>query len=241
MALQRVPPDAALVWLGGADPAAYGPLRAMATREATRAPPHRPIVLMPLRSDPEALRRLAVAWSDGPPALLLLLRGAAGLAAATQSAEAAGGKLQLATMPDPAHALWGLLDQHPPGSGTLRCFGAAAWHELVPESRRTPLDRAAAWLSRSKRPIPNAMARGLLAVSARALEGARRSLTGAASVETDDLAVSLLAALLGRPFGVQPGGDGAEAVAYWDLWADAPGVLTPRRTCLAVTATGAEA
>lgn len=80
-ALRHVPTDAALVWLGAAGPAAHGPLRAMATQGTTRAPPHRPIVLMPLRGDAEALRGLAAAWSGGPPALLLA-RDAAGLAAA---------------------------------------------------------------------------------------------------------------------------------------------------------------
>jgi hypothetical protein len=219
-ALRHVPTDVALVWLGDAGPAARGPLRAMATRETTRAPPHRPIVLMPLRGDAEALRGLAAAWSNGPPALLLA-RDAAGLAAARRGAGGTAGKLRVATMPDPAHALWGLLDQHPLGTSTLRCLGAAAWRDLVPPSRRVPLERAAAWLRRSGRPIPNAMAGALLAGSRRALEGARRSLTGAASVETDELGVSLLAALLGRPFEVQPDGEGAEAAAYWGFWAGA--------------------
>ncbi len=239
-ALRHVPPDAALVWLGGAGQAAHGPLRAMAAQETTRAPPHRPIVLMPLRGDAEALRGLAAAWSDGPPALLLA-RGAAGLAAATRGAEGTGGTLRVATMPDPAHALWGLLDQHPPGTGTLHCLGTAAWQDLVPPSRRVPLERAAAWLRRSGRPIPNAMAGALLAGSRRALEGARRSLTGAASVEADQLGVSLLAALLGRPFEVQPDAEGAEAAAYWGFWAGASDAHAAGGDALAVAAAGAEA
>lgn len=216
-ALQQVPADAALLWLGSADLAASAPLRAMAAQRTTRAPMYRPIVLMPLRGDAAAFGRLAAAWSHGPPALLLA-RDAAGLATATQGARGTRGKLRVVAMPDPAHALWGLLDQHPPGTSNLRCLGAAAWQDLVPRSRRAALERAAAWLRRSRRPIPNAVAGALLAVIRRALEGARRSLTSAAAVETDELGVSLLAALLGRPFAVEPDGDGAEAAAYWNFW-----------------------
>lgn len=144
-------------------------------------------------------------------------------------------------MPDPAHALWGLLDQHPPGTGSLRCLGAAAWRDLVAPSRRVPLECAVAWLRRSGRPIPNAMAAALFAASRRALEGARRGLTGAASVEANELGVSLLAALLGRPFGVRPDGEGAEAAAYWGFWAGATDAHAAGGDALAVAAAGAEA
>ncbi|MBX6374903.1 MAG: hypothetical protein IRZ13_11795 [Acetobacteraceae bacterium] len=141
----------------------------------------------------------------------------------------AGAELQL--LPDPAHALWGLLDHHPhaggrggtcvldapPAADATPGVPALRWPALLPAPRLHALRLAIEALRRAPSgleawaPVPLAIARR------RALEAARRILVGHDRIEAGSLGASLFAALLGRPF--RPIGPHAAAIEnYWRRW-----------------------
>lgn len=114
-------------------------------------------------------------------------------------------------LPEPAHALWGLLDHHPRDAGgvlDLRSEGGLSWRELLPPGRIALALRAEALRRATGLAAPSHRARRRL------LEGARRVLAAHAEVETDRVGASLLAALIGRPIRLH----GAAAERYWRSW-----------------------
>lgn len=141
----------------------------------------------------------------------------------------AGAELRL--LPDPAHALWGLLDHHPraggnggtcildapPAADAPPSVPALRWPALLPAQRLRALRLAIEALRHAPpgleawAPVPLAIARR------RALEAARRILVGHDRIEAGSLGASLFAALLGRPF--RPVGPHATAIeSYWRRW-----------------------
>lgn len=115
-------------------------------------------------------------------------------------------------LPDPMHALFGLLDQHPLGQGCLRVTGDKGWEELLLPSRIALLAR-----------IEAAQAIGLSLhftanlVRCRLIERARRVVVAHAKVQSDRIGPGLLAALLGRRFFVV-GENKSNISAYWETW-----------------------
>ncbi|MBV1798778.1 hypothetical protein [Siccirubricoccus sp. G192] len=117
-----------------------------------------------------------------------------------------------ALLPDPAHALWGLLDQQPWGTGCLDLSPGTAWEALLPASRIRALARLQV-LAESGLPLA-----GLLTLARRRLiEAARRLVVAHAEVASERVGPSLLAALLGR--GIRATGEGRSSIAaYWAQW-----------------------
>ncbi|WP_158295468.1 hypothetical protein [Crenalkalicoccus roseus] len=155
-----------------------------------------PVLLWPPADAPPA--HVAAALGARPGARLLLAHP-----------EAAPPGQEAMAMPDPAHALWGLLDHHPQGAGVLAVGGDHPWAALLPPGR-VALARRIARLHRGLRlPLgrPAALARRRL------LEAARRVVAAHAEVETDRPGASLFAALLGRPARLR-----GAAAAYWRAW-----------------------
>ena len=103
---------------------------------------------------------------------------------------------QVLPLPDPIHALWGLLAHHPPGNGLLRLPALPDWRPMLPLLRRLP-----PWL-----PLPGRLRQALLA---RALNLVRAH----AVVAAPRPAGAILAAVLGRGFLGTPASD-----AYWGRW-----------------------
>jgi hypothetical protein len=99
-------------------------------------------------------------------------------------------------LPDPMHALWGLLEHHPPGTGTLHLPAQPDWRPLLPLLQRLP-----PWL-----PVPARVRRALLA-------RAQRLVRAHAEVAAPRPAGSILAAMLGRGFRPTPATE-----AYWQQW-----------------------
>jgi hypothetical protein len=112
------------------------------------------------------------------------------------------------TLPDPAHALWGLLDQHPRGSGILDLRQDRAWPDLLPAGRVALARRAERLCRATGLAWPAGKARQRL------LESARRMIVAHAEVATESVGGSLFAALLGRPIRAQ----GALVSDYWGRW-----------------------
>ncbi len=99
-------------------------------------------------------------------------------------------------LPDPMHALWGLLEHHPPGSGTLHLPEQPDWRPLLPLLQRLP-----PWL-----PLPGRLRRAVLS-------RAQRLVRAHAEVAAPRPAGGILAALLGRAS--QPT---QASQAYWRQW-----------------------
>jgi hypothetical protein len=99
-------------------------------------------------------------------------------------------------LPDPMHALWGLLEHQPPGTGTLHLPAQPDWRPLLPVLRRLP-----PWV-----PLPARVRRAVMA-------RAERLVRAHAEVATPRPGGSILAALLGRGF--QPT---LATEAYWQRW-----------------------
>lgn len=116
------------------------------------------------------------------------------------------------TLPDPIHALWGLLDHHPPGAGILDLRTGPGvgdgWTGLLTPGHVALLEHAGR-LHRA-----TGVAGPLHRVRARLVEAMRQVVAGGAAVRTDRLAPSLLAALLGRHVLDQ----GGKVSAYWQRW-----------------------
>jgi hypothetical protein len=99
-------------------------------------------------------------------------------------------------LPDPMHALWGLLEHHPPGAGTLHLPALPDWRPLLPLLQRLP-----PWM-----PLPARLRRAVLS-------RAQRLVRAHAEVATPRPAGSILAAILGRGFLPTPA-----TQAYWQQW-----------------------
>ncbi|GGG36903.1 hypothetical protein GCM10010964_25890 [Caldovatus sediminis] len=238
-AAARLPPDAAILWLGGATP---GAVEAEGFAALADRPP-RPLVFM---HDP------AAAVCPSPPGLAQRLaeHGWRPVLAQTDragpSAAAFPSGVRMRLLPDPAHALWGLLDQHPRG-GAAACAldvppdGSAAkalcWPALLPGSRRHALRLAHEALRRAPGGLPAWASAPLGIARGRALEAARRRLVAHDEIETGSLGASLFAALLGRPF--RPAGPEAGAIArYWRRWLALPAPVAPAAPWSAVPSAG---
>ena len=120
--------------------------------------------------------------------------------------------LRTELLPEPAHALWGLLDHHPRGTGVLDLRAGRVWADLLPPARLS-FARRVEWLPRG---AGLRTARRL--ARRRLVEAARRILTAHAEVETDRVGTSVFAALLGRRIR----GHGAAVEGYWRAWSPAP-------------------
>ncbi len=103
-------------------------------------------------------------------------------------------------LPDPMHALWGLLEHHPPGDGTLHLPDEPDWRGLLPLLRRLPN-----WLPPGL-PMPVRLGRAVLA-------RAQRLIRAHAEVVAPRPAGSVLAALLGRRCMPTPASE-----VYWRQW-----------------------
>ncbi|MDI3307775.1 MAG: hypothetical protein QJR07_11805 [Acetobacteraceae bacterium] len=177
-------PGEATIWLGAGEPDPAAP----------------PLLLWPpADTPPRRLAAIAAADKAGrvcvaDPGRLAALRasGARGL-----------------LLPDPSHALWGLLDQHPKGSGCLR-LPREGWEGLLPQSRIRLLARLQ---SLAERGLP--LAGPVTLARRRLIEAARRVMAAHAEVEAARLGPTLLAALLGR--GIRNAGSDAVAT-YWAAW-----------------------
>lgn len=99
-------------------------------------------------------------------------------------------------LPDPMHALWGLLEQQPPGQGRLELPAQPDWRPLLPL-----LGRIRPWM-----PVPGRVRRALLA-------RAGRLVRAHAEVAAPRVTGAILAALLGRAALSAPA-----AEAYWRQW-----------------------
>ncbi len=99
-------------------------------------------------------------------------------------------------LPDPMHALWGLLAHHPPGTGLLHLPEVPDWRDMLPLLQRLP----------GRMPLLPRLRRALLA-------RAQRLVRAHAEVAAPRVAGSILAALLGRGFRPTPATD-----AYWGQW-----------------------
>lgn len=99
-------------------------------------------------------------------------------------------------LPDPMHALWGLLDHHPQGQDVLALPAEPDWRPLLPMLARLP-----AWL-----PVPGRLRQALL-------NRAQRLVRAHAEVSAPRAEGSILAALLGREVRLSPA-----AEAYWSDW-----------------------
>jgi hypothetical protein len=224
-AATRLPPGAAILWLGGAAP---GAVEAEGFAALADRPP-RPLVFM---HDPAA----AVCPSPAGLAQRLAERGWRPILAQpdrTGPPPPSGVRMRL--LPDPAHALWGLLDQHPRG-GRAACaldpppdYPAAkplCWPTLLPRARLQALHLAHEALRRAPGGLPAWASAPLGVTRGRALAAARRLLVAHDEIEAGRLGASLFAALLGRPF--HPVGPGAEAIArYWRRWLALPLPVAP--------------
>ena len=102
-------------------------------------------------------------------------------------------------LPDPIHALWGLLEQLPPGHGLLYLPRQPDWRPLLP--LLPLLARLPAWL-----PTPPKLLRTVLA-------RAQRLVRAHETIVTPRPAGTVLAAVLGRGFLPAPAVD-----AYWRAW-----------------------
>jgi hypothetical protein len=113
-------------------------------------------------------------------------------------------------LPDPMHALWGLLDHHPRGDGVLdlRTARGRGWATRLPPGRLALLRHTARLWRWTGFGGPLCRARRRL------LESARRSVAAHAVVCTDRLGPSLVAALLARRVLVES----AAVEAYWRRW-----------------------
>jgi len=117
-------------------------------------------------------------------------------------------------LPDPAHALWGLLDHHPQGEGALR-LPDGDWDEALPPARVAMLR----WCESRGRGALGARLRRV--ARGRLLEAARRRVVAHAVVAGTRVGGSILAALLGRGFRVADTADAESATriaAYWASW-----------------------
>lgn len=112
-------------------------------------------------------------------------------------------------LPDPSHALWGLLDQHPRGSGCLR-LPRDGWEPLLPPDRVRLL---AGLQGLAARGLP--LDQAVTLARRRLIEAVRKVAVTCAEIETDRIGPTLLAALLGR--GIRASGSDAIA-AYWTTW-----------------------
>lgn len=179
------------IWLGGATPA-------LAAAEA-------PVLLWP---PPEAPAPL-------PVGVATLARPDWIHAHAHPPAPAEGPRRLL--LPDPAHALWGLLDQQPraPAGTRLELLGDA------PPAFAAP-DAEPGWKRRARATIGHLPAAGAARLGRRWLVGrARRAVLAAEAVATDRIGHAILAALLGRRVAPRA----APVHDYWAAWA--PAVLDP--------------
>ena len=169
-------------------------------------PPHlaSPLLLWP-EADCPAGRLSAVAARAASDAVLCVAE-AGGLTLAQKTG------LRGVLLPDPAHALWGLLDQHPWGAGRLDLSPGTGWEALLPTSRIRPLARLQA-LTESGLPL----AKLLTLARRRLVEAARRLVVAHAEVASERVGPSLLAALLGRSIRATGGGRSTIA-AYWAQW-----------------------
>ncbi|WP_372624743.1 hypothetical protein [Falsiroseomonas sp.] len=122
--------------------------------------------------------------------------------------------LRSIALPDPAHALWGLLDHHPLATEEDRVLdlsGERRMHAELPPPTGGAWKRAARWVALAG--LPKAQAdqihrRWLL-------ERWRRLLVAHTGLATDSVVCSIFAALLGRA--VLPRSAAVEA--YWRAWA----------------------
>lgn len=178
-------PGGAVIWLGGGEPDAGAP----------------PLLLWPSADIP--LRSLlAIAAGAGEASTICVADP--GRLAILQAARRRG-----LLVPDPSHALWGLLDQHPKGSGCLR-LPRDGWEGLLPRSRIRLLARTQ---DLAERGLP--LVQPVTLARRRLIEAARRVVTSYAEVEADRIGPTLLAALLGRR--IRNAGSDAVA-AYWATW-----------------------
>lgn len=193
---------AAAIWLGDAPEELQGLLRC-------GGPPPDRLLVWPRPEQVARTSDVLNGW-DGPPPILCSPIGAPG--------GTDGSHLQVHALPDPAHALWGLLDHHPGGGGLLE-LPEGGWDDLLPASRLEMLRRSAAT---GRGPRLGRFGPGLRRVARRrVLEAARQVVTTHAAVSGTRVGGSILAALLGRGFRAAPAGgrDGAERVAaYWTGW-----------------------
>lgn len=190
----------ATIWLGDA------PEEVEARR---RHPPPR-LLLWPRPERVAEACALVANW-NGPPPILCL---------PTRDVEAAGGGLRAdvtCMVPDPAHALWGLLDHHPRGEGILE-LPDGGWDGMLPTSRLAMLR----WCERTGSPSSRRLGLRLRGPARRrVLEAVRRRVVGHAAASGKHVGGSILAALLGRRFRVAPDADletAARIAAYWEGW-----------------------
>lgn len=171
------------LWLGGA--AAVLP-----------QPARQRVLLWPRPEDvPQALAALR-AWQGQPPTLVL--PDPRLLATAREA-----GVEYTTLLPDPAHALWGLLPHYPRGEGVLTLAAAGDWLDRLPPGRVGLLARS-----------PE-MARGL--ARRRLLAAARRLVAGYEALAAPRVLAGVFAALLGRALLLPPAVPGP--AAYWAGWA----------------------
>ena len=194
-------PGSTVIWLGD------GPEELDALRR--RVQPGR-VLLWPRPEGAAEAHRLLAGWSGPPP--VFCSPGGVGTAAGDAASD------RIRVLPDPAHALWGLLDHHPRGEGLMR-LPDEGWDGLLPPARLAMLRRCA----RQGRGLPLAGLRSRLCRVARrrVLEAARRAVAAHAEVSGTRVGGSILAALLGRPFHPAPaaGADGVDRIgSYWAAW-----------------------
>ncbi|MBD0271659.1 MAG: hypothetical protein ICV73_06980 [Acetobacteraceae bacterium] len=194
--------SAAAIWLGDS------PEELEALRRRPRAGC---LLLWPRPEQAKETRALLADWSGPPPILC----------SADVEVEAAGrdgGTARVCALPDPSHALWGLLDHHPRGEGVLE-LPDGGWDGLLPPDRLAQLRR----FGRQGCGLATGSVGSRLRRVARrrGLEAARRRVVAHAAVSGTRIGGSVLAALLGRGFRTAPpaGPEAAERIgAYWAGW-----------------------
>lgn len=120
-------------------------------------------------------------------------------------------------LPDPAHALWGLLDQHPraPAGARLELLGDAPPAFAAPAAEP-------GWKRQARTAIGGLPAAAAARLGRRWLVGrAQRAVLEAEAVATDRIGHAILTALLGRRVAPRA----ALVRDYWAAWA--PAVLEP--------------
>ena len=182
-------PAEAVIWLGGA------------TTALARLGGHGPVLLWPAATGTAAVDRAAA-----------LARPHWVLCQSSQVLPPAAGLRRIA-LPDPAHALWGLLDHHPRATEgrVLDLSGERPLRAEPPPPTGGAMKAAARWVAVAgmpKRRADQFRQRWLL-------ERWRRLLVAHAALATDSVVGSIFAALLGRA--VLPRSGAVEA--YWRAWA----------------------
>ncbi len=194
----------AAIWLGDS-PEELESLR--------RHPPDR-VLLWPRPEQATETRALLAGWTGPPPIIC-----SPGVGDEAGAAAGDTGTDGVRALPDPAHALWGLLDHHPRGKGVLE-LPDGGWDGMLPPSRVAIL-RHIETANRGLLPAGSLGLRLRRIARRRVLEAARRLVVAHAAVSGTRVGGSVLAALLGRGFRVAPAATPENATriaAYWAGW-----------------------